>query len=223
MTCVLEAHGLSKVFTSGANQVQAVRNVSLRVERGEFVAIMGPSGSGKSTLLHMLGGVETPTSGRVLIEGVDITALPDEKRSRMRRRRIGFVFQRIHLLPTISAMDNVSLPLLLDGVGRAEAVAQAGMALAEVDMTDRQEHLPQELSGGEQQRVAIARAMVAGPAVIFADEPTGSLDSANSAHVIEMLRNLAAKGQTVVTVTHDANVAAGAHRILMFRDGQFAV
>jgi putative ABC transport system ATP-binding protein len=222
VTRVLEAFGLSKVFDLGTHQVQAVRDVSLTVEQGEFVAIMGPSGSGKSTLLHLLSGVEAATAGRVLIEGVDITRLADNERSRLRRRRIGFVFQKINLLPTLSALENVALPLLLDGVRRQAALADAAQSLAEVDLEERLGHLPHELSGGEQQRVAIARAMVTGPAMVFADEPTGSLDSVNSERIIAMLCGLAAGGQTLVTVTHDAHVAARADRTLFFRDGCFS-
>jgi putative ABC transport system ATP-binding protein len=183
---------------------------------------MGPSGSGKSTLLHLLGGVDTPTSGHVLLEGVDLGTLRDDDRSRLRRRRIGFVFQKINLLPTLSALENVALPLLLDGLARREAIRRASAALADVGMTPRLKHVPHEMSGGEQQRVAVARALVIRPAVILADEPTGSLDSANSVRVVELLRELAVRGQAVVTATHNRDVAGLADRCLLFRDGQIA-
>ena len=219
---VLEARNVSKAFGEEPNVVHAVCEVSLQVEAGEFLAIMGPSGSGKSTLLHLLGSVESPTAGQVFLEGVDLGALSDDDRSRARRRRIGFVFQKINLLPTLSAMENVALPLLLDGVVKREAFDRAATALAEVGMSHRVKHAPHEMSGGEQQRVAVARALVIRPAVILADEPTGALDSGNAAHVVELLRELTARGQTVVTVTHDRDVAGRAQRCILFRDGRVA-
>jgi putative ABC transport system ATP-binding protein len=219
MTHIIEAQGLTKVYEAGV-RVPALRGVNLTIDRASFVAIMGPSGSGKSTLLNILGALDVPTEGRLLLEGADVGALADDERTLLRRRRIGFVFQQFNLLPILSALENVSLPLRLDGVSTAEAQRRAEEMLALVDMADRKGHLPSQLSGGEQQRVAIARALVAGPAIIFADEPTGNLDSANGDRVIAMLRQLVDEhGQTVVLVTHDSSVAMRADRVIYVRDG----
>lgn len=211
---------VSKRFGDDSTQVLAVREVDLQVEAGEFTAIVGPSGSGKSTLLHLLGLVEKPTTGRVIFEGEDTSSLTDGRLSALRRRRIGFVFQKINLLPTLRAIENVSLPLLLDGVSRPTAERRAATALERVGMMHRAEHLPAAMSGGEQQRVAIARAMVSEPVVILADEPTGALDSGNTQMVIELLQSLNACGQTIVVVTHDPLVAAATQRLISFRDGR---
>jgi putative ABC transport system ATP-binding protein len=181
---------------------------------------MGPSGCGKSTLLHLLGGIDSPTSGQVLLDGQDLGKLDEAARSILRRRRIGFVFQRINLLPTLSAVENVSLPLRIDGVHRALARTRASDALNRVGMSDRERHLPHELSGGEQQRVAIARALVVGPAVVLADEPTGALDSKNAMQLLELLVTCAAGGQTIVMVTHDLHMAQRADRLLLMQDGR---
>jgi putative ABC transport system ATP-binding protein len=220
---ILGTERLEKTFAGGDGEatVAAVRGVTLTVDRGQFVAITGASGSGKSTLLHMLGGITRPTAGRVLLEGVDLATLDDDALAAIRRRRIGFVFQRYNLLPELSLVENVSLPLALDRVapGRCEAAALA--ALEAVGMAHRAAHRPDELSGGEQQRGAIARALVTDPAVVLADEPTGALDSANSARVVDLLARLVAdRGQTVVLVTHDPTVAAAAGRVVRMRDGE---
>jgi putative ABC transport system ATP-binding protein len=218
---VLEAIQVWKEYGSeGAAQVQALRGVDARVDPGEFLAIMGPSGCGKSTLLHVLGGIDFPTSGRVLLDGEDFGSLNDRQRSIVRRRRLGFVFQKMNLLPTLSALENVALPLRIDGVGRPEAQAKARTVLERVEIAQRAAHFPHELSGGEQQRVAIARALVIQPAVVMADEPTGALDSANGRSILALLRACADRGQTVVMVTHDANMARAADRQLTMRDGQ---
>ena len=217
---VLEARRLCKVFGEGATQVTALWEVDLQLRRGELLAIMGPSGSGKSTLLHLLGGVEPPTSGEVLLEGAAFGSLNDEQRSLIRRRRIGFVFQRINLLPTLSAVENVALPLLIDGTPRAAALARAEQALELAMVAERAAHLPSMMSGGEQQRVAIARALVINPAVILADEPTGSLDRATGKRILAELRACADRGQTIVVITHDPEVAADADRRLSVRDGR---
>jgi len=201
--------------------VAALKNVDLAVERGEFVAITGASGSGKSTLLHLLGGIARPTAGSVLLEGVDLASLDDDALARVRRRRIGFVFQRYNLLPELSLAENVALPLVLDGIasGRSEEAARA--ALETVGLSNRAEHRPDELSGGEQQRGAIARALVAQPAIVLADEPTGALDSVNSRRVIELLMRLSTdQQQTVILVTHDPGIAAAAGRTIQMRDGR---
>lgn len=221
--CILAAEHVSKSFGEGTSLFHALRDVTLRVEKGEFIAILGPSGSGKSTLLHILGGVETPTSGHVLLEGHDLSQLDDDARTILRRRRIGFVFQRMNLLPSLTALENVILPLLVDGIDRAEREQRAADILKIVGMTPRAFSFPATLSGGEQQRVAIARALVTNPALILADEPTGSLDSAAGQHVTRMLRELVSgMGHTVVVVTHDASVAAQADRRVQVRDGRLS-
>ncbi len=221
---ILQAEHLQKTFsgsTAGAASVAALNDVDLSVERGEFVAITGASGSGKSTLLHLLGGITRPTAGHVLLEGVDLASLDDDALARVRRRRIGFVFQRYNLLPELSLVENVALPLVLDGIadGRSETAALA--ALEKVGLTHRASHRPDELSGGEQQRGAIARALVAEPAVVLADEPTGALDSVNSRRVVELLMRLVAEHQqTVILVTHDPGIAQAAGRTIFMRDGR---
>jgi putative ABC transport system ATP-binding protein len=232
---ILRAEQLVKTFASAAgnhagngpraadaedSRVTAVRGVDLVVEQGEFVAITGPSGCGKSTLLHLLGGITRPTSGRVLLEGVDIAGLDDDALAAIRRRRIGFVFQRYNLLPELTLVENVALPLVLDGAGDAASDAAAREALAAVGMDHRAGHRPDELSGGEQQRGAIARALICKPAIVLADEPTGALDSVNSQRVMDLLARLVRdRGQTVVLVTHDLSVAAAARRTIRMRDG----
>jgi len=220
---VLEAQQLTKVYLAGSAPIEALRGVDLAIDQGEFVAITGPSGCGKSSLLHLLGGIDVPTSGRVLLEGNDLAELGEDQRAVLRRRRIGFVFQSFNLLPTLSAAENVSLPLLLDGVSPAASRDRAVQALESVGLEKRQSHRPSMLSGGEQQRVAIARALVTDPAVILADEPTGNLDSANGRHVLSLLRAFAdLKQQTVVVVTHDPTVAHEADRVIRLRDGLVA-
>ena len=217
---LLEARALTKTYGSGELRVEALRGVNFTVEQGEFVAIMGPSGSGKSTLLHLLGGVDSPTSGQILLEENDLANLSDDQRTMVRRQRIGFIFQTFNLLPMLSAMRNVALPLELDDVPTDEAKQRAQACLKLVGMSHRSAHLPSALSGGEQQRVAIARALVIQPALLLADEPTGNLDSANGRHVTSLLRNLATeKWQTIVMVTHDRSVAAHADRLICLRDG----
>lgn len=223
---ILRAEHLEKTFAAaahGAAGVAAVRGVDLAIAQGEFVAITGASGSGKSTLLHMLGGITRPTAGRVLLEGIDLASLDDDALAIVRRRRIGFVFQRYNLLPELSLAENVALPLVLDGVSDAHADEAARAALETVGMGQRAGHRPDELSGGEQQRGAIARALVTAPAIVLADEPTGALDSVNSRRVIELLEHLVAeRGQTVILVTHDAGVAAVAGRTIRISDGRVA-
>lgn len=217
---ILEVCDVHKSYGSGAGQVAALRGVSAKIEGGEFVAIMGPSGSGKSTLLTILGGVESPSSGRVLVEGIDLAKISEDERTILRRRRLGFIFQSFNLLPNLSAEENVSLPLELDGRRAAEVKERTMQALELVEMTHRRTHLPSKLSGGEQQRVAVARALAIQPAILLADEPTGNLDSRQSGRISELLTRLVAeRGQTIVMVTHDANVAKVAKRLITIRDG----
>lgn len=221
---ILRAESLEKTFGAASATsagVMAIRGVDLGIEPGQFVAITGASGSGKSTLLHLLGGITRPTSGRVFLEGVDLAALGDDDLALVRRRRIGFVFQRYNLLPELTLVENVGLPLVLDGVpqGRCDAAARA--ALETVGMGHRATHRPDSLSGGEQQRGAIARALVTSPAIVLADEPTGALDSENSRRVVELLRALVTDhGQTVVLVTHDPGIAGEAGRCIRMADGR---
>ena len=217
---VLEARELRKTFGEGEAAVEALKGVNFAVRAGEMVAIMGRSGSGKSTLLTLLGGVDVPTSGQVLLEGKDLATMDDTARTLMRRRRIGFVFQSFNLLPILSAVENVALPLELDGLPIVEAQRRASEVLESVGLATRMSHLPSKMSGGEQQRVAIARALVIRPAILLADEPTGNLDSTNGKRVTAMLRRLVDdQGQTIVLVTHDYAMAAQADRIIQLTDG----
>jgi putative ABC transport system ATP-binding protein len=220
---ILRTEQLEKTFATGGADavVAAVRGVNLEVAAGSFVAVTGASGCGKSTLLHMLGGITRPTAGRVLLEGIDLATLGDDDLAAVRRRRIGFVFQRYNLLPELSLLENVALPLVLDGVAAARCDAAARESLDAVGMAHRALHRPDSLSGGEQQRGAIARALVTAPAIVLADEPTGALDSTNSARVVELLQRLVAdRQQTVILVTHDPAVAAAAGRVVRMRDGR---
>ena len=219
MTPILETRQLEKSYLAGTVSVHALRGVTLSVQSGEFLSIMGPSGCGKSTLLHLMGGVDTPSRGSVLLEQRDIGTLSDRERSLVRRRRLGFIFQRMNLLPSLTAWENVALPLRIDSISRAEARRRALETLARVHLAERSEHLPQEMSGGEQQRVAVARALVVQPAVILADEPTGALDSKNGRDVVALLRTCVEQGQTVIMVTHDVAVARQTDRLLVMQDG----
>jgi len=217
---IVRVENLAKTYGNGANPVQALRGVSLAIEEGEFVAIMGPSGSGKSTLLHLIGGLDQPTSGSVWLGGTDIGKLSDRELSRLRRRKIGFIFQSYNLMPTLTARENVALPLLLDRVWRNSALRQADATLALLGMSDRVQHRPAMLSGGQQQRVGIARALVVQPMLMLGDEPTGALDTQAGTEVVELLREVSAKGKhTVILVTHNPRVAAYADRIVYLRDG----
>ena len=217
---MMELIDVTKTYQQGRRSVQAVRGVSLRVEAGEFVSIMGPSGSGKSTLMHLMGALDTPTTGRALFDGKDLNAMSDRERSHLRRTRVGFVFQFFNLLPTLTAVENVALPLLLGGVARGRAVKDAAAGLDRIGLGGRAGHYPEEMSGGEMQRVAIARALVGEPEAILCDEPTGNLDSANSQEVLKLLRALPESGRrSVVMVTHDPHAAAVADRLVLIRDG----
>jgi len=217
----ISVEGLEKVYGSGPTAVRALKGVSLGFAAGEFAAIMGPSGSGKSTLLHVLGTLETPTSGRIAIGGTDLSGLSDRKLTLLRRERLGFVFQSFNLLPTLSAEENVLLPALIAGEKREPHEGRLDELLALVGLVGRRHHRPDELSGGEQQRVAIARAMLRNPDVILADEPTGNLDTKTGAGVLDLLRASASNyGRTVVMVTHDPRAAARADRVVFLADGR---
>jgi putative ABC transport system ATP-binding protein len=220
---MMDLVNVTKVYTQGVRQVQAVRGVSLHVASGEFVSIMGPSGSGKSTLLHLLGALDTPSTGHVVFQGLNLQTMSDRQRSRLRRTRIGFVFQFFNLLPTLRAVENVALPLLLGGSRRSDALARGAESLKRVGMSHRADHYPEEMSGGEMQRVAIARALVSEPEAILCDEPTGNLDSATSKEILAVLRELPEPGKrSLVMVTHDRKAAEYGDRILHIRDGLVA-
>jgi putative ABC transport system ATP-binding protein len=218
---VIETQGLTKSYGNTEEvSVHALRGVDLHVQEGELLAIMGPSGSGKSTLLHILGGVEVPSTGRVLLEGVDLASLNDDERTILRRERMGFIFQSFNLLPAFTAEENIALPLELSGISSSEARRRAADMLKMVGLVHRRNHIPSTMSGGEQQRVAIARALVMEPALLLADEPTGNLDSVNGKQVTALLRRLATEQrQTIVMVTHDSEVAKQADRLVRLRDG----
>jgi putative ABC transport system ATP-binding protein len=217
---MIELVEATKTYEQGRRVVNAVRGVSLRVSAGEFVTIMGPSGSGKSTLMHLMGALDTPTAGRAVFQGQDLQALSDTQRSLLRRNRIGFVFQAFNLLPTLTAAENVALPLLLGGTNRREAIHRAGGCLERVGLAHRAEHFPEELSGGEMQRVAVARALVADPDAVLCDEPTGNLDSASSGEILSLLASLSEPSRrAVVMVTHDAAAARYGTRVVHIRDG----
>ena len=217
---LIEVSNLTRTYDLGDVVVHALRGVSLTIERGEFVAVMGPSGSGKSTLMNMIGCLDRPTAGRYVLDGVDAGALSRDERAELRSHKIGFVFQGFNLLPRTPAIENVELPLSYAGLKRAERLRRSAEALVTVGLADRQHHLPNQLSGGQQQRVAIARALVTGAPLLLADEPTGNLDSRTSDEIMGLLVRLnEQRGVTVVMVTHEADVAAYAGRAIVFRDG----
>jgi len=217
---IVETQALPKVYGSGDTALTALNHVSIHIQAGEFVAIMGPSGCGKSTLLHLLGGLDRPSSGGVLIEGHQLSDLNDTRLAELRRRKIGFVFQFFNLLPVLNALENAALPLLLDGVPLKTAQKKAAGWLDRVGLNDRHTHRPSQLSGGQQQRVAIARALVSEPAIILADEPTGNLDTHAADEIVALLRQVSSEwGRAVVMVTHDPRIAAYADRIIFLKDG----
>ena len=217
---VLDVRDVVKVYGMGEARVQALRGLSLQVERGDYVAIMGQSGSGKSTLMNILGCLDIPTSGRYLLDGVDVSRLNDRQLALVRNRRIGFVFQAFNLIPRTTALANVELPLAYAGLKGAERRSRARAALAAVGLADRAGHEPNQLSGGQQQRVAVARALVTAPALVLADEPTGNLDTQSSGEVLAVLDRLNRSGRTIVLITHEADVAAHARRVIRLVDGR---
>jgi putative ABC transport system ATP-binding protein len=220
MTSALELRQVTKVYGSGPTEVRALCDVDLSVERGELVAIMGPSGSGKSTLLTIAGSLEQPTTGEVLVDGVDLASVSRPNQAKMRRRSIGYVFQDFNLLPGLTAVENVTLPLELDGTRARTARATGLKALEELDVADRADRFPDELSGGQRQRVAIARAIVGKRGLLLADEPTGALDSVNGEAVMRLLRAATKRGVAGVVVTHEAQLASWADRVVFLRDGR---
>jgi putative ABC transport system ATP-binding protein len=219
---VIRLDALWRTYTMGDHVLHALRDVSEVFEDGEHVAIIGPSGSGKSTLLNIIGCLDSPSRGRLLIDGDDVATLDDEALAEVRLRRIGFVFQAFHLVPRLSARENVELPMVFGGVPVAERHARAEHALEAVGLADRMRHRPNELSGGQKQRVAIARAIVMNPGLLLCDEPTGNLDSASGAQVLELLHDLNAQGRMLIVVTHDPAVARRADRVIVMRDGRVA-
>ena len=218
---IVTAEGVGKTYDHGETPVVAVRGVDLSIQRGEFVALMGPSGCGKSTLLHLCGAMDYPTQGRILLDGADLKSLDDSALTRIRRRQIGFVFQSFNLLPTLTAVENVALPLMLDGVAPAVAKRKAANIIERVGLLHRSGHYPQQLSGGEMQRIGIARAVCHTPLLVLADEPTGNLDSSNGAEVLELLRELNEDlGVTLLLATHSSEMAAASQRVLHMVDGR---
>ena len=221
-TAAVEGRHIVKNFRLGDTVTEVLRDVSLRVMPGEFVSIMGPSGSGKSTLLYILGGLDTPTGGRVLLNGTDISSFGDEKMSVLRRRNIGFVFQFYNLIPNLNVEENIMLPLLLDGQKMERCKDRLDRILDMVGLSDRRRHTPRELSGGQQQRVAIARALIGNPGILFADEPTGNLDTKAGTDIMSLLREInRSTGQTIIMVTHSPEAAKSSSRIITVRDGNF--
>jgi len=217
---VISLARVTKVYEAGRLAVHALRGVSLVIDRGDYVAIMGSSGSGKTTLMNIVGCLDVASSGRYLLDGVDVRRLDDERLAAVRNRKIGFVFQSFNLIPRTSALHNVELPLIYAGLRGAERRRRASAALAAVDLRSRMHHLPSELSGGQQQRAAIARAIVTNPAIILADEPTGNLDSVSTQDVLAVFDQVNAEGRTVVIITHEPDVANHAKRVIQLRDGQ---
>ena len=220
MSALVEEKDICKIYNPGENEVRALDHVSLSIEKGEFVAIIGQSGSGKSTLMNMLGCLDVPTSGKYYLNGRDVSTLTDDEQSDIRNREIGFIFQGFNLISNLTAQENVELPLIYRGVPRKERNRLAVESLKMVGLSHRMDHKPNEMSGGQQQRVAIARAIAARPPVILADEPTGNLDSASSREILQILKELYKGGRTVILITHDNGIAAQAKRVIRILDGR---
>jgi putative ABC transport system ATP-binding protein len=219
---LIETEDLWKTYQMGDEEIHALRGVSLQIERGEYVAIMGPSGSGKSTLMNLIGCLDTPSKGRYLLNGKEVSTMNDNELARIRNEEIGFVFQTFNLLPRATALHNVELPLVYAGVAKKDRLERAKAALEKVELTPRMHHRPNELSGGQRQRVAIARALVNNPSILLADEPTGNLDSKTGVEIMALFERLHGGGNTIVLVTHEPDIAGHAHRVISIRDGQVA-
>jgi|ERR1051326_2943259 putative ABC transport system ATP-binding protein len=217
---LITTQDLWKTYVMGSEEIHALRGVSINIEKGEYVAIMGPSGSGKSTLMNLIGCLDTPTKGSYMLNGKEVGAMNDDELARIRNEEIGFVFQTFNLLPRATALHNVELPLVYAGVSGKDRLDRAKMALAKVELTERASHRPNELSGGQRQRVAIARALVNNPSILLADEPTGNLDSKTGEEIMGVFAKLHAAGNTIILVTHEPDIAAHAHRVISIRDGQ---
>ncbi|WP_367388851.1 ABC transporter ATP-binding protein [Lewinella sp. LCG006] len=220
MSVVISTKDLRKVYDMGLTQVHALRGVDIEISVNDYVALMGPSGSGKSTLMNLLGCLDTPSSGDYLLDDINVSTMTDGELAEVRNRKIGFVFQTFNLLPRLSALDNVALPLVYSGWSKADREARAQEVLTEVGLGDRVDHKPNELSGGQRQRVAIARALVNNPSIILADEPTGNLDTKTSIEIMKIFEDIHSKGNTVILVTHEPDIAEHAHRIIRLRDGE---
>ena len=216
---IISVNGVTKHYALGTQTVEALRGVSFDIKKGEFIAIMGPSGSGKSTLMNIIGCLDIPTHGTYLLNNQEVSSLDDDALAGIRNKEIGFVFQNFHLLARNSALDNVMLPLKYAGIEKVDQITRAKAALSEVGLEDRMDHQPSELSGGQQQRVAIARALVNNPSILFADEPTGNLDSQTGHDVMQLFHNLHDQGQTIILITHENEVAAEAQRTIFIKDG----
>ncbi|MDI9357136.1 MAG: ABC transporter ATP-binding protein [Chitinophagaceae bacterium] len=219
MNLVIKTNDISKKYIMGEETIHALKSISIEIKKGEYVAFMGPSGSGKSTLMNIVGCLDTPTSGTYILNGNDVSDMDENELAEIRNKEIGFVFQTFNLLPRASALENVALPLVYAGVGRAERTEIALTTLKGVGLADRAKHKPNELSGGQRQRVAIARALVNNPSIILADEPTGNLDSKTSYSIMALFEELHSKGNTIIMVTHEEDIAAYAHRIVRLKDG----
>lgn len=217
---VITLRNITRDFPLGTEIVKVLKGISLSVKRGQYVALMGPSGSGKSTLMNLLGCLDTPTSGEYILNGHDVSSLEDSELAEIRNKEIGFVFQTFNLLPRITALQNVALPMIYAGVGLSERMRRAEEALVSVGLANRMEHRPNQLSGGQRQRVAIARALVNHPSIILADEPTGNLDSKTSIEIMQLFQKIYEQGNTIIIVTHEEDIAEHAHRIIRLRDGQ---
>jgi putative ABC transport system ATP-binding protein len=219
MSKIIETHNLARQYVMGDNIVRALQDVSINIEKGEYVAFMGPSGSGKSTLMNIIGCLDTPSSGTYILNGQMVSEMTENELAKVRNREIGFVFQTFNLLPRASALENVALPLIYAGFGKSEREEIAMESLKNVNLQDRWHHKPNELSGGQRQRVAIARALVNNPSIILADEPTGNLDTKTSYGIMALFQELHDKGNTIIMVTHEDDIARYAHRIIRLRDG----
>lgn len=216
---IIETHEISKLYIMGASEVHALQSISISIDRGEYVAFMGPSGSGKSTLMNIIGCLDTPTSGTYMLNNQLVSEMTENELADVRNKEIGFVFQTFNLLPRATALENVALPLIYAGYGKADRTEMAMQALRDVDLESRHHHRPNELSGGQRQRVAIARALVTKPSIILADEPTGNLDTKTSYEIMNLFQELHDKGNTIIMVTHEDDIAHYSHRIVRLRDG----